>query len=167
MESAVTIRNYEAADLDECRGLWRELTDWHREIYQDATIGGEHPEIHFDRHLAAVGPGQMWVAVHDSHVIGLVGLILKEREAEIEPLIVSKTYRGKRVGKQLIEKVIAEARGRGARYLNVRPVARNADTIRFLHRQGFANVGFIEVFMDFDKASWKPRLQMFGCDFNT
>jgi GNAT superfamily N-acetyltransferase len=163
----MTIRNYEARDLEECRGLWRQLTDWHREIYQNETIGGEHPESHFDRHIAAVGPSQVWVAVHDSRAIGFVGLILKEGEAEVEPLIVSRTYRGRGVGKRLMEKVVAEARGRGVRYLNIRPVARNVKTIQFLRKQGFANVGFIELFMDFSKGSWRPELHMFGYDFNT
>jgi len=147
--------------------LWRQLTEWHREIYQDETIGGEHPENHFDKHLAAVGPSQIWVAVHESRIIGFVGLIVKEREAEVEPLIVSRAYRGRGVGKRLIEKVITEARGRRVRYLSVRPVARNVKTIRFLRKQGFANVGLVELFMDFSKGSWKPDLHMYGLDFNT
>jgi len=152
--------------LEQCRGLWKQLTDWHREIYQDTTIGGEHPENYFDKHLAAVGPDQIWVAVHDSRVVGLVGLILKEDEAEVEPLIVSRTHRGRGMGKRLIEEVVTEARRRGVRLLNIRPVARNVKTIQFLHKQGFTNVGFIELFMDFSKRSWKSELHMFGCDFN-
>ncbi|MFZ0966280.1 MAG: GNAT family N-acetyltransferase [Candidatus Bathyarchaeia archaeon] len=35
-------------------------------------------------------------------MVGLVGLIVEGNEAEIEPLIVSKTYRSKGIGKQLI-----------------------------------------------------------------
>ena len=166
MESSLIIRNFESHDLKECRDLWRELTEWHREIYQDPTIGGEHPENYFDRHLAAVGPGQLWVAVHRSRVIGLVGLILKENEAEVEPLIVSKEFRGKGIGKRLIEKVIIEARARGVRLLNVKPVARNTNTIQFLHKQGFTNIGFVELFMDLSEHSWKPGPSIFGCDFS-
>lgn len=117
-----------------------ELTEWHREIYQDKTIGGEHPEDRFDKHLATVGPNQIWVAVRGSQVLGLVGLILRGDEAEIEPIIVSKAHRGVGIGSQLFETAIAEARRRAVRLLTVRPVARNIETIQFLHKHGFKNV---------------------------
>jgi N-acetylglutamate synthase-like GNAT family acetyltransferase len=141
------------------------LTDRHREIYEDQSIGGEHPENYFDKHLAAVGPDQLWVAVQNEQIVGLVGLILKEEEAEVEPLIISRMYRGRGIGKRLLGKAVAEARAREVRLLAVRPVARNIETIQFLHKQGFTNIGFIELFMDLSKRSWKPGPQMFGCEF--
>ncbi len=36
----MTIRLYEPADLADCRSLWAELTQRHRDIYADPTIGG-------------------------------------------------------------------------------------------------------------------------------
>jgi hypothetical protein len=63
LEQSLIIRNYEPQDLETCRALWRELTDWHREIYEDVTIGGDHPEKYFDKHLATIRPEQIWVAV--------------------------------------------------------------------------------------------------------
>jgi GNAT superfamily N-acetyltransferase len=163
---SLIIRNYRDDDREQCRSLWRELTEWHREIYQDQTIGGEHPEDYFDKHLAKVGPERLWVAVHDSRVVGLVGLIVEGNEAEIEPVIVCKAYRGKGVGKQLIETVISETRKIGVRLLNVRPVARNMETIKFLYKQGFKNLGYVELFMDFSGNVWKQGLEIFGCNFN-
>ncbi len=165
LESSLAIRNYESSDLEACRALWKELTEWHREIYRDASIGGEHPENHFDEHLAAVGPSLLWVATYSSRVIGLVGLILRGNEAEIEPLVVSKTFRHKRIGKRMTERAI-EARARGVRIVSIKPVARNLKTIQFLHKQGFTNIGFVELFMDFSDHSWKPGLRMFECDFS-
>lgn len=53
------IRKYQETDREHCRALWRELAEWHREIYQDPTIGGEHPEDYFDKHLAEVGSNQL------------------------------------------------------------------------------------------------------------
>jgi GNAT superfamily N-acetyltransferase len=167
LEESLIIRNYEPQDLQDCRGLWRELADWRREIYQDTTIGGEQPGKYFDKHLAAIGPKQIWVAVRDSRVVGLVGLMLKEDEAEVEPFIVSKTYRGKGIGGRLINKAVTEARARGLRTLSVKPVARNIKSIRFLHKQGFTKIGFIELFMDFSERSWKSGPEMFGCDFSS
>jgi len=146
--------------------LWKELTEWHRDIYQDQTIGGAHPEDYFDRHLAEVGPNQLWVAVRDSQVVGLIGLIVKGEEAEIEPLIVNKDSRHKGIGSKLIKTVVDEAHNMGIRFLNVRPVARNAETIRFLYEQGFQTIGRIELSLDFSDHEWKPGPSLFGRRFN-
>jgi len=166
MALSFMIRKYQREDKEHCRALWRELTEWHREIYQDPTIGGEHPENYFDKHLAEVGPGRLWVAVHDSRVVGLVGLIVKGNEAEIEPLIVSKAYRRKGIGKQLIETVVSEACNKGVRFLNIGPVARNIKAIKFLYKQGFRNLGYIKLFMDLSKPAWKAGPEIFGCKFD-
>jgi ribosomal protein S18 acetylase RimI-like enzyme len=146
--------------------LWRELTEWHREIYQDPTIGGESPEDYFDKHLAKVGPDRLWVAMHNSRVIGLTGLIISGNEAEIEPLIVSKAYRNRGVGKQLIDTMISEAQKMDIRLLSVKPVARNTKTIEFLYRQGFKNLGYVELFMDFSHYPWKSGPEFLGLKFN-
>lgn len=145
--------------------MWTQLTEWHREIYDDPTIGGEHPEHHFDKHLETVGAGQLWVAEQSSRVIGLTGLILRGDEAEVEPLIVAKSHRGKGIGSRLIEKVIVEARARRIRLLTVKPVARNLKTIQLLHKHGFTNLGFIELFMDLSSRTWKSGPEIFGCEF--
>jgi GNAT superfamily N-acetyltransferase len=166
MSMPLVIRNYWEDDREQCRSLWRELTEWHREIYQDQTIGGEHPEDYFDKHLAKVGSERLWVAADGSKVVGLVGLIVEGNEAEIEPLIVCKAYRGKGVGKQLIEAIISEARKIGVRLLSVKPVARNTKTIKFLYQQGFKNLGYVELFMDFSGYVWKQGPEIFGCKFD-
>jgi len=165
MALSFTIRKYENQDKEQCRTLWRELTEWHREIYQDSTIGGEHPEDCFDKHLATVGPDQLWVAVYDSKIVGLVGLMLKGEETEIEPLIVSKQFRNKGIGTKLIETVVSEARKKEAKHLNIGPVARNVKAIEFLHKRGFQNLGYIHLFIDFSKRSWKSGPKIFGYKF--
>ena len=129
MATSFTIRKYEPEDREQCRNLWRELTEWHREIYDDAKIGGEHPEDYFDKHLGRVGADNLWVAVDGSRVVGLIGLMAVNDETEIEPLIVGRAHRGKGVGKSLINTVIDEARKRGVRLLNIKPVARNTKAI--------------------------------------
>ena len=166
MSLSFTIRKYQDEDREECRALWRELTQRHREIYQDPTIGGEHPEDGFDKHLAEAGSNQLWVAVHDSKVVGLVGLILKGDETEIEPLIVSKTHRRKGIGKQLIETVVSKAREKGVKFLLIRPVARNIKAIKWMYKQGIKNLGYIELFMAFSNRSWKAGPEIFGCKFD-
>lgn len=159
------IRKYRDTDKKQCRLLWRELTEWHREIYQDPTIGGEHPENYFDKYLTKFGHERLWVAVHNSKVVGLVGLIVEENEAEIEPLTVSRGYRGKGIGRKLIEKAISEAQRMKVQFLSIKPVARNVKTIKFLYKQGFQNLGHVELFMDFSKYVWKQEVNLFGCRF--
>ncbi|TET64256.1 GNAT family N-acetyltransferase [Candidatus Bathyarchaeota archaeon] len=165
MTPSFAIRKYQGGDREHCRALWRELTKWHREIYQDPTIGGEHPEDYFDKHLATVGPNQLWVAVHDSKAIGLIGLVFKGEEAEIEPLIVSKAYRRKGIGTKLIDTAISEAQKMGAKYLNIAPVARNISTLKFLYKRGFKKLGYITLFIDFANRTWKTGPEIFECKF--
>jgi ribosomal protein S18 acetylase RimI-like enzyme len=166
MASTPVVRKYQNDDRETCRALWRELTIWHQEIYQDSSIGGEHPEDYFDSHLNKVGPDQLWVAVYGSKVVGLVGLIVEEGEAEIEPLIVSKNCRGQGVGTKLVETVVSEAQRRKVRFLDVKPVARNMKTIRFLHKLGFRNLGRIDMFMNFSDSIWKSGIKIHECEFN-
>jgi len=166
MALSFVIQKYQNNDRERCRALWKELTEWHREIYQDPTIGGEHPEDYFDKHLVTVGPEQLWVAIHNSTVVGLVGLMLNGEEAEIEPLIVSKAYRRKGIGTKMIETVVSEAHKKEVKFLNIKPVARNISTIKFLHKLGFQNLGHIDIFMDLSNRSWKTGLEIFGCEFN-
>ena len=166
MTFAFSVRKYQNNDKEYCRSLWRELTEWHREIYQDASIGGEHPEDHFDEHLSKVGVDNLWVAVHGNEVVGLVGLIVERHDVEIEPIIVGKNYRGNGIGTKLVEAVFSEIQKRGVRFLDVKPVARNIETIKFFHKLGFKNVGHIDLFIDFSNRTWKRGLKIHDCEFN-
>ena len=163
-----TIRSYESPDLEQCRNLWEELTQHHRDIYEDPSIGGETPGLYFDEHLARVGPGCIWVAIHEAVILGFTGLIIDDKEAEIEPLVVGREYRNQGIGKTLVNHVIKEAKSRGIHYLNVRPVARNLDALSFFHDMGFQTLGHIQLFMDFEdskKKNWKSGISLFGCSF--
>jgi len=162
MKQNIRIRNYQRSDREVCRSLWRELTEWHREIYRDPTIGGDKPEEQFDKHLAKLGPSRIWVATINSEVVGLIGLDASSYESEIEPLIVTKAHRNKGVGTKLLKRVIAEAHKIGTT-LNVSPVARNIEAIRFFHKAGFNKLGRVEMFIDFSNRTWKPYLELHGC----
>lgn len=145
--SRVTIRGYESRDLEACRDLWVELTQWHRDIYDAPSIGGDDPGKQFDEHLEKVGPSNIWVAVSDDAVVGLTGLIPGEGEAEIEPVVVSRSYRGSGVGRKLVETAMQAARDAGVKHLSVRPVGRNKDAILFFKNMGLDIVGHVELFM--------------------
>jgi len=162
----LVIRKFLPIDRESCRGLWSELTKKHRQIYQDSSIGGPTPEDYFDKHLAKVGVDNLWIAILGSKVVGLVGLIVNEEEAEIEPLIVNQPYRNRGIGKRMIETVIAEAKELNIKFLSVKPVARNIEAIKFFNNQGFKNIGHIELFIDFSNKEWKKSLNLFDQQFN-
>lgn len=154
----LAIRPYEPGDLEACRRLWEELTEWHRFLYASPSIGGEDPGRKFDEHLARVGPQRIWVAEADGDVVGLAGLILEEGAAELEPVVVTERMRGRGIGRKLAQTVIERAREQGVRQLEVRPVARNADAIRFFHRLGFDVLGQLELLLDLgpaDRQVWR------------
>jgi GNAT superfamily N-acetyltransferase len=161
----VLIRPYQSPDLEACRALWVELTQHHRDIYDDPSIGGDAPGLCFDRHLARVGGERLWVAEQAGQVIGLTGLMVEGQEAEVEPLIVATTHRGQRIGRALVGRMVEEARRIGVRYLSVKPVARNLEAIDFYYGCGFRHLGEIEMFMELQPSRpglWKSGPELFG-----
>ena len=165
--SDFTIRPYRPSDLDRCRALWTELTQHHRDIYDDPTIGGDAPGLYFDEHLARVGPERIWVAERDE-VVGLVGLIVNGKEAEVEPVVVATAHRGRGIGQALLKRVVKEARELGVRYLSVKPVARNAEAIAFFFDAGLSILGHVEMFTDLRSPApraWKSGVELFGRTF--
>jgi N-acetylglutamate synthase-like GNAT family acetyltransferase len=152
------IRGYHAGDLETCRSLWAELTEWHRTIYNSPTIGGDDPGLQFDEHLVKVGPEHIWLAEIEGEVVGMVGLIIETAEdsPEIEPVIVVPQARGTGAGRQLVEHVLEIARGLGLRDVTVRAVGRNAEAIRFYHDLDFDTIGYVGLFHDLRPAAEQP-----------
>jgi N-acetylglutamate synthase-like GNAT family acetyltransferase len=164
--AAIKIRQYVDSDLEQCRTLWKELTQHHRVIYDDPSIGGDDPGHYFDQHLARVGPERLWVAVDSGRVVGLTGLIVEDEEAEVEPLVVTPKNRTKGIGHALVSYVIEEAKNLGVRYLNVRPVARNVRAVTFFYECGFSILGHINLFIDLKgEDKWESGPELFGCSF--
>ncbi len=112
------------------------------------TSAGTTPEDFFHKHLAKVGPARIWVAEAGSKVVGFASLI-GEEEITLEPVVVSKPFRRKGVGRLLVRRAVKEAKSLGARYLNVAPVARNFCAFGFYHSLGFVNVGNVQLFRGF------------------
>lgn len=162
--SKVTVRPYNPDDACACRSLWTDLVQTHRDLYEDQSIGGDDPGIHFDSYLRSPALAGVWVADYRMKVLGLTGLLIEGDEGELEPLVVARAYRNQQVGKMLVDQVMCEARQRGLRYLNVRPVARNAAAIRFFVFSGFSVAGRLELFMDLQapEKDWKEGFTLHG-----
>ncbi len=162
------IRAYEAADLDACRSLYAQLVEHHREIYDDPSIGGDDPGAGFDEYLALPTRVITWVAVHGDDLVGLTGLLWEGDESTVEPVIVSHHRRGTGVGRALIETAIEESRQRGATYVNIKPVARNASAIKAFHELGFRTLGHVQLFLslDDDDSGWQSGIDVHGRTFD-
>lgn len=147
----LTIRGYEPADLEQCRDLWRDLTQRHRDIYEDQTIGGDDPGLYFDEvYLKDPKFHSLFVADEDGVLLGMCGLFDDGYEAELEPICVRPAHRDKRVGAALAQHVIEVAKGLGRGWINVRPVWRNIEAIAFFAREGFDHLNHVTLSMRLD-----------------
>lgn len=160
----ITIRDYEIKDYDVCRSLWIELTQHHRDIYEDPSIGGDDPGHGFDEYLERPRLQGTWVAELGGQVVALGGLLCHSEEGEVEPVVVSQPYRDKGIGTRLVEHVVEQARVKGVRFLYIRPVARNERAISLYIRLGFSTVGAVDLLQDLSSSydrKWKPGIKIF------
>jgi GNAT superfamily N-acetyltransferase len=152
------VRGYTDADYRACRALWAALTEHHRRIYGDPSIGGDDPGAGFDDYLATPQRVGSWVAESHGTVVGLTGLFDRGTSGEVEPVVVNEAARDQGIGRRLISHVVDEAQARGYEYLVIRPVARNVAAVRRFHAAGFATLGGTST----SRWTW-PRADMTGC----
>jgi GNAT superfamily N-acetyltransferase len=144
-----------------------ELTQWHRNIFDSPEIGGEDPGRAFDEHLAKIGTENVWVAEVDGEIAGLAGLVT-EPDFELEPIVVAARHRKAGIGRLLASAVVDAARERGARDIQVRPVGRNVDAIRFFHELGFDILAHVQLELDLaerERDPWIPGERLADRDF--
>ena len=163
------VRDYADGDYRACRALWTELTDYHRRIYGDPSIGGDDPGAGFDGYLATPQRIGSWVAESHGRVVGLTGLLDRGASGEVEPVVVTEAVRDQGIGRQLISRVVEQALARGYEYLAIRPVARNVAAVRRFHAAGFRTLGgHIDLTMDLTprRHEWLPGASLHGLDFD-
>jgi GNAT superfamily N-acetyltransferase len=164
----VEVRPYTDADYDPSRALWVELTEHHRRLYEDPTIGGDDPGAGLDGYLADPARVGSWVAVLAGHVVGLTGLLDRGRGAEIEPVVVSEQRRGEGIGRRLVLRALGEASAQGFAFASVRPVARNDVAIRSFYGAGFRTFGgHVDLTIDLTERrhAWREGALLHGLEF--
>ncbi len=163
----IDIREYVDSDYDTCRALWVELTQHHRDIYDDQSIGGDDPGAEFDGHLKDPKRAVTWVAEKGDVVLGFCSLNAEYDGSEIDPVVVTKGERSKGIGRALLETAIGEAKVRGMRNVSIQPVARNVDAMRLYHDVGFRILGHIDMTLDLSGKvpSWKPGIAIHGEEY--
>jgi hypothetical protein len=85
-----------------------ELTDHHRWIYRDPSIGGDDPGTGFDAYLAAPERIAFWVAELAGFGRGTDGRVRTRTNRQAEP-VVTAGRRGQEIGQLLIGRVVSEA----------------------------------------------------------
>lgn len=165
----IIVRGYGDGDYHACRALWAELTEYHRHIYGDSSIGGDDLGAGFDDYLAMPERMGSWVAESDGGVVGLTGLLDRGTSGEVEPVVVAEAARDRGIGRQLISRVVEEAVVRGYEYLAIRPVARNVAAVRRFYAAGFRTLGgHIDLTMDLAarRHDWLRGASLHGLDFD-
>ena len=167
--SPVTVRSYRPTDHSASRRLWSELSNEHNQMYGEPEVdAGEG----FEEYLTRLDLSGLWVADHaDDGVIGLVGLVIKGRAGEVEPIVVTVSHRHKGVGRKLLRHVATEARRRNMNALTISPASRNVDAIRSLHAAGYDVLSSIELTLDLDQTPDHERqndsLELQGLHFRS
>jgi GNAT superfamily N-acetyltransferase len=167
-DGLVLVRDYADGDYAACRLLWVELTEHHRRIYKDPSIGGDDPGSGFDDYLATTERVGSWIAEIEGAVVGLTGLFDRGTSGEVEPVVVTERLRSEGLGRRLIDHVVQEAQARGYEYLAIRPVARNVSAIRRFHEAGFQTLGgHLDLTMDLKRRrhDWLQGERLHGLDF--
>jgi GNAT superfamily N-acetyltransferase len=164
----IRIREYASGDYPACRRLWAELTEHHRRIYDDPTVGGDDPGADFDAYLTMPERVSSWVAEADGSVVGLTGLLDHGTSGEVEPVVVTEAIRHRGIGRLLLDRVITEAIARGYEYLAIRPVARNVSAIQRFYHAGFQTLGgHVDLTMDLAprRHGWLDGARLHDLDF--
>ena len=164
-DTRVSIRPYQPPDYDACRQLWVELTERHRLIYDDPTIGGDDPGAAFDAYLATTARVESWVADAADGVVGLTGLFVDGDGGEVEPVVVAARVRSRGIGRQLVARAVEEARARHLENVSIRPVARNVEAMALFHELGFRAVGHVDLFMDLRGRARRPGIELHGLPY--
>ena len=115
--SPVAVRSYRPSDHSAGRRLWAELTRQHNEMYG---VSSDDGGAGFEEYLTRLDLSGLWVADHtDDGVVGMIGLIMRDRAGEVDPVVVTVTHRHKGIGRRLLQHVAAEAKGRNMTSLTI------------------------------------------------
>ena len=111
--AVATIRRYRPEDLEQCRSLWTDLTEWHRQLYADESIGGARSGLRAStRTWRRSGRSGSSSRSCDGRVVAPGGNDRRGRKVELEPLSVRAGCRGLGDGPPW-RKSVARGRARG------------------------------------------------------
>jgi ribosomal protein S18 acetylase RimI-like enzyme len=145
------IREYRPADVSAVRQCVVELQDFERALDSRLRPGETMADAYCERIHArcAESDGRLFVAEQDESVVGFVAVFSREPFTELDDppgtyalisdLIVLSAYRGKGIGRQLLQRAEAFARDADARELRIGVLLANLAARRLYLDCGFAS----------------------------
>ena len=147
---ALLIREYRPADAVALRQCVVELQDFERVLDSRLRPGETMADAYCDRlHARCVdADGRLFVAEQDGSVVGFVAVFSREPFTELDDppgtyalisdLMVLSPYRGRGIGRQLLQRAEAFAREADARELRIGVLAENVEARRLYLASEFA-----------------------------
>jgi GNAT superfamily N-acetyltransferase len=163
----VKIRKYRSSDFEVCYALWKELSQYHMELYQCPELAGPDPGLGFKLYLKNPDRKGTWVAEINGHVVGFSGLLMGSPvHSELEPMIVSEKYRGHGVSTALMKRVVHEAKKAGVWFISVYPGARNQVAFNRYVKGGFKNIWTVGLIQELNPPGkpiqWQQGIKIHG-----
>lgn len=90
-----------------------------------------------------LGRSLVFVGTVDGSVVGVALLELDGEVAELWSIAVAEAHQGKGLGRMLLQHVLAEARGRGVRRVELGTGNSSLSQLAFYQRNGFRMVGVV------------------------
>jgi GNAT superfamily N-acetyltransferase len=161
----IVIREYRDSDFDVCLSLWKELAQYHVELYECPELMGPDPGHGFKEYIVNPARKGTWVAEIDGKVVGFSGLLIESpAHSDLEPMIVSEKYRNRGVSAALMKKVVAEAKKSGVWFLSVQPGARNKTAFDTYVKLGFRNIWTVQLIQELNPPGrpikWLPGIKI-------
>jgi ribosomal protein S18 acetylase RimI-like enzyme len=141
------LREFSTNDLEECVVFFRQMCDYHREIYEDDTI--PYDDEYIRKKLQRTDDNYIKiVAEKDKRIIGLLTIDIKGTTCQLDEILVDKAMRGKGIGTALAEFLKKTAVERGCDEIQVSFAARNLRALNFYYKEvGLSCLGMIQIFM--------------------
>lgn len=139
MDDAPVLRHATATDLDDVRALFREYVEW---LGLDLCFQGIDDELASLPGRYAPPSGRLLLADLDGSLAGVIALReLEPGVCEMKRLYVRDFARGRRVGRALAERAVAEARAAGYRAMRLDTLpGRMASAIALYEALGFREI---------------------------
>ena len=138
MDGALHIREMVAADLDAVIELFDAVAS---ERLWIGTEPGYDRDRYRDTFGFALGRGRgMFVAIADGRLVGIATEHQQDPYGHMLGLIVNERYRGRGVGRALLERLIAWARNEGFAHLNLTVFPHNERALALYRSCGFVDL---------------------------
>ncbi|HEY4505078.1 MAG TPA: GNAT family N-acetyltransferase [Candidatus Paceibacterota bacterium] len=142
----INIVEYTPEDVEAIKDLLVELQDTLKEIEPDIIAAGEKVRESYSKYIfdnAENRQGEIYLAKDGDKIVGFIAIsIAKESDEDVEYLyvsdmVVSKEYRGKGIGKQLLAKAEEYAKSKNLKYIRIGSLVSNPGATKLYKNFGF------------------------------